>query len=194
MKRGRAFLRLLLALMVLASLCAVPRTVQAAKAKDITAKTEKKYKKAPKLKKGRLYRVIQSKNNRVVRFVAPEKGTYVITAAGLRSIGNGKKKKTDTGYGWLYVSRGSAAGLIPRKIATEGGKGTSLCLITYAGYQKLPEAARSKLTAGSWLKKRTATLNLKKKETVYLQMNFRNRKDLKKNTGKCFYKVIIQKK
>lgn len=168
MKRMAA---LALALVMALSIVVIgnPTDASAAKTNKVTANTTDNYKKAPALKTGNnLVTVKITKSSRargLVKYTAKKKGTYVITVSGMNGY-----DKPDINLGNYYIKKlkksGSFAYLDKVKVKTNKGKTDWLKLATKYSYNNFYKSKGQ--GTSNYLYKRTATISLKKGESIYI--------------------------
>jgi hypothetical protein len=161
MKRITALaLALVIALSVM--VVANPSDAEAASTKKVTAVTN--YKKAPAIKTGTT-KVTYKKKEGYVKFTASKKGTYVITFSGLATV---PATKEDITYGFSDIYKKNSYGYLESvKVKTNKNKKTwSLYLTTKFCWNNFDK--EDGYGASNSLYSRTATLTLKKGETIYI--------------------------
>lgn len=146
-------------------------SVEAQAAKKVT--TQKNYKKAKAVKTGTTVVTVKKRSRKnyyqdnYVKFKAPKTGTYVFTVSSFKENG---KKSDFSGCGGLTISKLSNNYPMALDVKTQGGKTRYLNVGTKQMYQFSVKNGEKKVD--QYLTKRTATLKLKKGETVYLDMFF----------------------
>lgn len=160
-------------------------TYAATKKNKVTATSNSKpTKKTPALKTGDNV-VTYKKSSGYVKFTASKKGTYTFTFSGLTSL---EKTPDKIGYGYFTIDEKSSYGYYsPIKVKTNKGKKSEYLEVTtkycYNKYDKKSETS-------NYLYKRTATLSLKKGETVYIY-NFTS---IGVNSAKHSVNINVKKK
>lgn len=150
----------------------VPATgsVEAQAAKKVTA--QKNWKKAPTVKTGTTVVTVKKKPKNLdalytyVKFKAPKKGTYTFTVSSIKI--KGEKPANSIACGDFIIQKPSADKkyLNSQKVKTEGGKTAFLAIGTKEMYEFSKSEGEKKVN--QFLTKRTGTLKLKKRETVYI--------------------------
>lgn len=185
-KRWKKLSVLAAALVVaLGMVCTVaPTTGQAASTKKVTA--AKTYQKAPSLKTGN--NTVSSANSspqRIVKYTAKSKGTYVFTFSKFKSV---PTKSKDINLGFVSVNKlvksGSSKGLNVLKVQTNKGKTSYLNVATSYSYNHFYKNKGSGVD--NYLYSRKATVSMKKGQTLYFKTFFTG--------GKHSYSVNIKKK
>ncbi len=122
-----------------------------------------------------------------LKFKAPKAGSYVFTLSDFKT--KGIKASKDVEIGGFSLLTKDAYGYIPETVKTEGGKTERMNICTGAAtkddYFKSLNKKRKKLER--YLPKRTATMKLKKGETVWIYVTYTNYRQFS-------YKLKIKKK
>lgn len=111
-----------------------------------------------------------------VKYIAPKTGYYVFTLSDFKTKGVKASKDVATGYFSLYKNDGY--GRDRQKVKTEGGKASFLSICTKAAakdsFYKMLNAESKK--ADRHFVKRSATIKLKKGQTVWIHVFYTNYK------------------
>ncbi len=140
---------------------ASPSDASAASVKKVTA--TKSYKKAPALKTGN-NKVTMPKNWYYVKYKAPKKGTYVFTFTNIQSTNANK----ENGFGAINLMKWNGNYMQYTKVKTNGGKKCDTLWICTNRNWKNGVKERFKDPTTDYTYKRTATITLKKGETIYI--------------------------
>ena len=155
-------------------------------AKTKTVKGSSEYLNAPKIKKGKTYKVTVNAVNRltdddsalgIVQFTAPANGTYKIAVSKVANVPK-SDKTVQLGLMACIRKRGNSVGTIDFK--TQYGKDTYL-----AASNSLRYDYQYKGTTYHFRTKASGTVKLKKGETLYLPFFYSGKK--------CTYNLIITK-
>lgn len=149
------------------------------------------YKKAPKVKVNKTYKVTsKNKNGTFVKFTAPKAGKYQIQIYNMNSLG-ATAAETDLNLANFYIRKAPTSAystFLPiLKVKTEGGKTDCLRMATPDSYNN--HYKDEKVTTATYLQKRTATLSLKKGETIYVNMSY-----FTGTKNRCTYNLKIKRK
>lgn len=175
MKKNNFIKRALVALtfaVAVAVMVPAAGSVEAQAAKKVTA--QKTFKKAKSVKTGTTTVTVKKRpantnyNDAYVKFKAPKAGKYVFTVSSLKL--KGQNPATSTTCGFFYLGKLSSSGkyIDIQKLKTAGGKTTYMQIGTKTMYEY---SVRNKLKKiDQYLTSRSATISLKKGETVYLNI------------------------
>ncbi len=159
-----------------------PSDTSAARVNKVTA--NKNYKKAPALKTGNNKVTVRS-NWDYVKFKAPKKGTYVFTFTDIQSTDTRK----EDGYGSICFGKPYGNYIIDYiNVKTNGGNEIVYLNMCTIRRWRTTCKKQYKDPTSDYTYKRTATITLKKGETVYLSSSFYGKKP------KFNYMVNIKKK
>lgn len=189
MKKNNFIKRVLVALtFAVAVAVMIPATgsVEAQAAKKVTGHAN--WKKAPTVKINQTYKVTsKNKNGTFVKFKAPKAGKYVVTISNINSIGV-KASDVDHNLANFYIKKQSSGDYLSWvKVKTQGGKTDWLRMATPDSYNDYYKGTKVKVS--TYLNKRTATLTLKKGETIYVNMSYFTGKK-----SRCTYNLKIKRK
>jgi hypothetical protein len=157
---------LALALVIALSVIVVanPSDTQAASTKEVTAATN--CKKAPAIKTGTT-KVTYKQSKGYVKFTAPKKGTYVITFSGLATKPVPASGR-DICYSYCNIGKKILGSYLdPIKVKTNKNKKTDVLWVTTKYCWNDSNKAEG-YGVDNYLYSRTATLSLKKGETIYI--------------------------
>lgn len=190
MKENKFIKRILIALTFALAVTVIAPTTDLAEVQAATKKVTgaANWKKAPSVKIKKTYKVT-SKNQKgtYVKFKAPKAGKYVVTIYNVNSIG-AKASDYDSHLANFYIRKPyNSDYLTLAKVKTQGGKSDVLFMATPDSYNAHYKGV--KVTTKTYLQKRTATLTLKKGETIYVNMNYYTGKKCR-----CTYNLKINRK
>lgn len=122
-----------------------------------------------------------------LKFKAPKSGKYVFTLSDFKT--KGRKVSQDVEIGYFSLLTKDTYGFYPETVKTEGGKTERMNICTGAAakdayYKSLNKESKK---VNRYLSKRTATIKLKKGETVWLFVSYTNYRQFS-------YKLNIKKK
>lgn len=193
MKKNNFIKRTLIAVsfaLVLAVMVPVTGSVEVQAAKKVTAGATEKKAKAVRVGTTAVTVKKCSKDDMhhaYLKFKAPKAGSYVFTLSDFKTKGIKASKDVEIGYFSLLTK--DTYGYIPETVKTEGGKTERMNICTGAttkdDYFKSLNKETKKLNR--YLPKRTATIKLKKGETVWLYVSYTNYRQFS-------YKLNIKKK
>ncbi len=175
MKKNNFIKRALIALtfaMAVAVMVPAVGSVEAQAAKKVTA--QKNWKKAKAVKIGTTVVTVKKLPKNVthqdayIKFKAPKAGKYVITVSSLKI--KGEKPANSVACGGYYIEKlpSGESMLLAQRVKTEGGKAITLPIGTKEMYKYSVEEGMPKVE--QYLTKRSATITLKKGETIWLVM------------------------
>lgn len=193
MKKNNFIRRALIAVsfaLALAVMLPVTGSVEVQAAKKVTAGATEKKAKAVRVGTTLVTAKKCSKDDMhhaYLRFKAPKAGSYVFTLSDFKTKGKETSKDVEIGYFALLTK--DASGYMPETVKTEGGKTERINICTDAAtkddYFKSVNKEAKKINR--YMPKRTATIKLKKGETVWIYVSYTNYRQFS-------YKLNIKKK